>query len=195
MITARDISKSFREAGEVLAGFSMEVAAGESVGVMGRNGSGKSTLLKILAGIYQPDTGDLECEGKVIAVLELGSAFDPEMSAVDNIFLQGVLMGLSRKHMTDRVDSVLQYAELINYRKMRLKHFSSGMRSRLAFAIIREVPADVYLFDEVMAVGDEAFRVQCLKQVQEWRESGKTMVMVSHDRGLLEEVCDRIVQM
>ncbi len=193
MIAVRNISKSFHEAGKVLDAFSLEVKAGESVGIMGGNGSGKSTLLKILSGVYQPDTGEVECDGKLAAVLELGSAFDLELSAVENVILQGVLMGVPRKEMLGKVSRVLKYAGLEEFAEMKLKHFSSGMRSRLAFAIIREVPADVYLFDEVMAVGDESFRAQCLQQIQEWRDLGKTMIMVSHDRGLLEQVCDRIV--
>jgi ABC-type polysaccharide/polyol phosphate transport system ATPase subunit len=180
---------------QVLKDFSLEIQSGEWVGLMGPNGSGKSTLMKILAGIYQPDAGEIRVDGKLASVLELGTGFNPELSARDNIFLHGALLGLSQKHLQRRVSSILEYAGVSEFAETPLKHFSSGMTSRLAFAIAMEVEADVYLFDEVLAVGDEDFQKKCAQAFADLKKENKTALLVSHSREVLEQYCDRILEM
>ncbi|MDZ4216794.1 MAG: ABC transporter ATP-binding protein, partial [Candidatus Gracilibacteria bacterium] len=146
------------EVNEVLKDFSLEVKSGEIVGIMGPNGSGKSTLLKIIAGVYEPDEGTITIEGKVTAILELGVGFHPELSAWENVLMNGLLLGLSREHLRREMKEIFRFAELESFMDMPLKHYSSGMAARLAFAVAMQVDADVYLLDEVLAVGDQAFQ-------------------------------------
>ncbi len=180
---------------QVLKDFSLEVQSGEWVGLMGPNGCGKSTMMKLLAGIYQPDAGEIHVDGHLAAVLELGTGFNPELSARDNVFLHGALLGFSQKYLQSRVLHILDYAGVSEFAQTPLKHFSSGMISRLAFAIAMEIEADVYLFDEVLAVGDEAFQKKCAQAFAELKEANKTALLVSHSRESLDHYCDRIVEL
>src|SRR5690606_25555949 len=215
MISIRNISKSFLipheqkrsvkgslfsmfrkktyERIEVLKDVSLEIQRGEFVGVMGSNGSGKSTLLRILAGVYQPDTGEVKTSGKVSAILELGVGFHPELTARENVLLHGSLLGISSAYLRKHLFQIFSFAELQSFMDTPLKHFSSGMMARLAFAIAIQVDADAYLMDEVLAVGDEAFQEKCFEVFRNFKTSGKTLVFVSHSRPLLEKICDRIV--
>lgn len=182
------------ETHQVLKDFSLELKTGDWVGLMGSNGAGKSTLMKILAGVYQADEGAVQIQGSVSAVLELGAGFHPDLSARENVFLHGALLGLSAQYLEGRMKHILDYADVSEFAETPLKHFSSGMQSRLAFAVAMEVEADVYLFDEVLAVGDEAFQKKCFQEFNALKKLGKTAVMVSHSRDLLEKFCDRIVE-
>jgi len=180
---------------EVLKNFSLEVKSGEWVGIMGPNGSGKSTLLKILAGVYQPDGGNIQINGKISAILELGVGFHPELSARENVFLNGLLLGLSQSQLKSRFHQIFAFAELEQFIDTPLKHFSSGMAARLAFAVAMQVEADIYLLDEVLAVGDAAFQEKCLKVFAELKKQGKTVVFVSHSQTLVEQLCERVVNL
>ena len=193
MISVQQLWKCFPQGKELFGGLGFEISSGSCWGLLGANGSGKSTLMKLLAGIYQPDTGSISIQGKVAAVLELGVAFDEELSALQNIELQGVLMGIPRQQLMRKRRDILSFADLEDFASMSLKHFSSGMKSRLAFAILREVKADVYLFDEIMAVGDEAFREKCLQTFRQWKSEGKTLLMASHDEAFMRDFCDELL--
>jgi ABC-2 type transport system ATP-binding protein len=179
---------------QVLKNFSLEVQSGEWVGLMGANGSGKSTLMKILAGIYESDAGEIRVEGSLSSVLELGTGFNPELSARENVFLHGALLGLSQTYLKERSIALLDYAGVSEFAETPMKHFSSGMQSRLAFAVAMEVDADVYLFDEVLAVGDAEFQKKCSQAFHDLKKKGKTVLMVSHSRELLDRFCDRVVE-
>lgn len=178
---------------DVLKDFSLDVKRGEFVGIMGSNGSGKSTLLKMVAGIYQPDTGEIRLAGKTAAILELGVGFHPDLSARDNVFLNGSLLGISQQQLKKSFRDIFAFAGLEQFVEAPLKHFSSGMAARLAFAIVSHVDAEIYLLDEVLAVGDQEFQQKCLKVFEQWKEKGKTVLLVSHAEELLKRVCDRII--
>lgn len=180
---------------KVLEDFSMSVKAGEFVGIMGPNGSGKSTLLKILAGVYQPDSGEVEVQGKVSSLLELGVGFNPELSARENVFLNGLLLGLSQSQLHKHYYSIFSFAGLVQFMDTPLKHFSSGMAARLAFSVAMQVQADVYLLDEVLAVGDAEFQEKCLHVFRGLKKQGKTVLFVSHSQSLVDQFCDRVVRL
>jgi ABC-type polysaccharide/polyol phosphate transport system ATPase subunit len=170
---------------------SLEVHEGEFFGIVGRNGSGKSTLLKILASIYGIDAGRVRMAGRVAPFIELGVGFNPELVARENIALNGVLMGLSRREAAQRYDAVLDFAELEEFADLKVKNYSSGMMVRLAFAIMVQADADVMLIDEVLAVGDAAFAQKCMDVFHERRRAGKTIVLVTHDMNTVQDLCDR----
>jgi ABC-2 type transport system ATP-binding protein len=170
---------------------SFDVHRGEFFGIVGRNGSGKSTLLKILASIYRPDHGRVRTAGRVAPFIELGVGFNPEMSAKQNVTLNGVLFGLTRREAGGLIDSVLDFAELREFAELKIKNYSSGMMVRLAFAIMVQADADIMLIDEVLAVGDAAFAQKCMDIFYERRRAGKTMVLVTHDMATVQELCDR----
>ncbi|MGE3278953.1 MAG: ABC transporter ATP-binding protein [Candidatus Altimarinota bacterium] len=178
---------------EVLKDFSLSVEKGEFLGIMGPNGSGKSTLLRILAGVYEPERGQVKIEGNVSSILELGVGFHPELTARENVFLNGTLLGISQAQLQKRFEHIIRFADLEAFMDTPLKHFSSGMAARLAFAVAIQVEADVYLMDEVLAVGDAEFQKKCLQVFRDFKKEGKTLVFVSHSRQLLEAVCDRII--
>ena len=174
-----------------LRGISFEVHRGEFFGIVGRNGSGKSTLLKILASIYRADAGTIRMAGRLAPFIELGVGFNPELTARENVELNGVMMGLGRRGARRRLDSVLEFAELQNFVDLKLKNYSSGMMVRLAFAVMVEADADVMLVDEVLAVGDAAFAQKCTDVFREKRDAGKTLVLVTHDMATVQAFCDR----
>jgi ABC-2 type transport system ATP-binding protein len=174
-----------------LRNISFDVRRGEFFGILGRNGSGKSTLLKILASIYRPDAGRVRVAGRLAPFIELGVGFNPELTSRENVLLNGVLMGLSRREAARRLDSVLDFAELREFADLRLKNYSSGMMVRLAFAVMVEADADVMLIDEVLAVGDAAFAQKCMSVFSEMRERGRTIVLVTHDMPTAQRFCDR----
>jgi ABC-2 type transport system ATP-binding protein len=175
----------------VLSGVSFEVAQGEMFGVAGRNGSGKSTLLKVLAGIYPADAGTVVLRGRLAQALEPGVGFSPELSTRQNAVINGVMLGLTRSEARRRVDSILDFADLRDFSRMRLKDLSSGMRMRLALATMFESDPDVMLIDEFLAGGDRAFQEKCSEALTAFRKRGRTIVFVTHAMGVLESLCDR----
>ncbi|MDQ3823144.1 MAG: ABC transporter ATP-binding protein [Actinomycetota bacterium] len=181
------------ERNEALRDVSFSVDAGEFFGVVGPNGSGKSTLLRIMAGIYRPDGGSVRVHGRLSPFIELGVGFSPELTARDNIVVNGTLLGLTRRELDDRLDDILEFAELERFVDQKLKNYSSGMLVRLAFSVAIQAPFDVLLLDEVLAVGDEAFQQKCFATFERFREEGKTVVFVSHDLDAVARVCDRAV--
>lgn len=176
---------------QVLDGVSFSVVPGETLGIMGRNGSGKSTLLKILAGIYQPDSGSVTVRAHLTPILELGVGWNPELDAIDNILLIGSVMGMSLRELRASTDEILAFAELERFANLKLHHYSSGMASRLAYAIAFRAVREVLVLDEIFAVGDARFQSRCAERYTELKASGHTTVMVSHDPQIITRFCDR----
>ena len=179
-------SQTFR----ALSDISFAVEEGEFFGIAGRNGSGKSTLLKCLAGIYGAD-GDIWVRGRVSTFIELGIGFNPDMAAKDNVVMNGIMLGLSPREARKRYDSVIEFAELEEFKDLKLKNYSSGMHVRLAFSVAIQVDADILLIDEVLAVGDAAFQQKCFDVFHDLRDQGKTIIFVTHDMGSLQRFCHR----
>jgi ABC-type polysaccharide/polyol phosphate transport system ATPase subunit len=178
--------QTFRALNEI----SFAVAEGEFFGIAGRNGSGKSTLLKCVAGIYRAE-GDIWCRGRLSTFIELGVGFNPDMAARDNVVMNGIMMGLTPREARKRYEAVIDFAELEEFKDLKLKNYSSGMHVRLAFSVAIQVDADILLIDEVLAVGDAAFQQKCFDVFNEMRDSGKTIVFVTHDMGSLQRFCHR----
>jgi ABC-type polysaccharide/polyol phosphate transport system ATPase subunit len=176
---------------QALDGVSFEVRGGEFFGVVGRNGSGKSTLLKCLAGIYRVDRGELAVAGRVSPFIELGVGFNPDLSARDNVVINGVMLGLTPHEARRHFDEIIEFAELEEFVDLKLKNYSSGMHVRLAFAVMVQVEADILLIDEVLAVGDAAFQQKCFDSFREMREAGRTILFVTHSMSQIERFCDR----
>ena len=166
------------------------VRQGTTLGVVGRNGSGKSTLLKLIAGITKPTTGTVDVEGRVSALIELGAGFHPEISGRENVFINGVMLGLSKAEITRRFDEIVEFAELEKFIDAPVKTYSSGMYMRLGFAVAVHVDPDVLLVDEVLAVGDEGFSLKCLDKFAEFKRRGKTILLVTHGLNMVERFCD-----
>jgi ABC-type polysaccharide/polyol phosphate transport system ATPase subunit len=169
----------------------LEVRRGEFLAVVGRNGSGKSTLLRCIADIYPPDRGRVSVRGRLATFIEMGVGFNSQLTGRENALTNAVLMGLPRRTARRRLPEILAFAELESFAELELKQYSSGMRLRLAFAVAAHVDADVLLVDEVLAVGDAAFQQKCLERFAELRDAGATMVLVTHDMGQVERLCDR----
>lgn len=176
-----------------LDGVSFEVPRGCTFGVIGENGSGKSTLLKLLAGITKPTRGSLHVDGRISALIELGAGFHPEISGRENVAINGIMLGLTRRQVEERFDEIVAFAELERFIDAPVKTYSSGMYMRLGFAVAIHVDPDVLLIDEVLAVGDEAFTRKCLDKIGEFRRRGKTIVLVTHSLGLVEKMCDEVL--
>jgi ABC-type polysaccharide/polyol phosphate transport system ATPase subunit len=170
---------------------SFVVEQGEFFGIVGRNGSGKSTLLKCMAGIYGTDSGDIYMNGRMSTFIELGVGFNPDLAARDNVTLNGVMLGLSPADARSRFERVIEFAELEEFVDLKLKNYSSGMHVRLAFSVMLEVDADIMLIDEVLAVGDAAFQQKCFDQFYRLRDEGRTIVLVTHDMGVVNQYCHR----
>src|SRR5476649_1879296 len=173
-----------------LTDVSFSVPKGATYGVMGRNGSGKSTALKLVAGITKPTSGTVRVEGRISALIELGAGFHPEISGRENVFINGIMLGLTKREVTRRFDEIVEFAELQQFIDAPVKTYSSGMYMRLGFAVAIHVDPDVLLVDEVLAVGDEGFTHKCLDKFAEFRRSGKTILLVTHSLGLVERFCD-----
>jgi len=170
---------------------SFEIGQGEFFGIVGRNGSGKSTLLKCLAGIYETDTGQSTSRGRLSPFIELGVGFNPDLTARDNVIINAIMLGLTRRQAFERFDDVIAFAELEEFLDLKLKNYSSGMSVRLGFAVAVQVDADILLVDEVLAVGDAAFQQKCFEQFHRMKDEGKTIVFVTHDMSAVERFCDR----
>jgi ABC-type polysaccharide/polyol phosphate transport system ATPase subunit len=176
-----------------LNGVSFAVEQGEFFGIIGANGSGKSTLLKVIAGIYHPNRGWIQLDGILSPFIELGVGFNPELSARDNVRINGTLLGLTRRELDRRFDDIIAFAELEQFVDQKLKNYSSGMQLRLAFSIAIQVDFDVLLLDEVLAVGDQSFQEKCFATFDRFRAEEKTIVFVSHDLATMERFCDRML--
>ena len=170
---------------------SFEVNKGEALGIIGRNGSGKSTLLKMLARVLYPDSGSVSLDGKVASFLELGVGFQPELTARENVYIYGSILGISRKQVNTVYDDIFDFAELKKFENMKLKNFSSGMYLRLAFSTAIHATPDIFLIDEVFAVGDESFQKKCRDKMNQFKAEGKTIVFVSHALETVKALCQR----
>jgi ABC-type polysaccharide/polyol phosphate transport system ATPase subunit len=173
-----------------LQGVSFTVTAGKTYGIIGRNGSGKSTALKLVAGITRPTTGTVKVNGRISALIELGAGFHPEISGRENVFINGIMLGLTKREVAKRFDEIVEFAELQQFIDAPVKTYSSGMYMRLGFAVAIHVDPDVLLVDEVLAVGDEGFTHKCLDKFGEFKRRGKTILLVTHSLGLVERFCD-----
>lgn len=178
---------------KALDDINLEINQGEFIGFIGSNGSGKSTLLKIIAGIYEPNQGKVQVNGIVVPFLELGVGFNPDLSARENIFLNGTILGMSRKHLEERYYQILEFAELQKFAEVPIKNLSSGMQVRLAFSIAIQSDADIYILDEVLAVGDQAFQEKSLAEIKNLKAAGKTILYVSHNLDSIQSHCDKAV--
>jgi ABC-type polysaccharide/polyol phosphate transport system ATPase subunit len=178
---------------QALKDVSFTVPKGCTFGVVGRNGSGKSTALKLVAGITKPTIGDVQVDGRISALIELGAGFHPEISGRENVFINGIMLGLTKKEITRRFDEIVEFAELTDFIDAPVKTYSSGMYMRLGFAVAIHVDPDVLLVDEVLAVGDEGFTHKCLDKFGEFKRRGKTILLVTHSLGLVERFCDEAV--
>jgi ABC-type polysaccharide/polyol phosphate transport system ATPase subunit len=183
--------KSTIEKLDVLKGIDFEVHKGECVSVIGRNGAGKSTLLALLARVYKPSSGIIEVNGRVAPLLELGAGFHPDLSGSENVFFNGIILGLSRKEITKRLDAIIDFSEIRDHIDSPVRTYSSGMLARLGFAVAVHVDADALLVDEVLAVGDRSFEQKCYKKIEEFRSNGGTIFFVSHQLDAVRKVSDR----
>lgn len=213
-ITVKNLSKTFRLPGErrgtlrerlmkfhqrnevkarkTLDNINFEVMQGEFFGIIGRNGSGKSTLLKILAGIYRPDKGsEVTIHGRIAPMLELGVGFNPELTGRENVFLNATIMGMTRQEVSERYEKIVRFAELEQFMELQVKHYSSGMSVRLAFAVAMQVESPILLLDEVLAVGDFVFAEKCFAHFEECRKKGRTIILVTHSAESMERFADR----
>ena len=215
-ITVRNLSKTFRlpeerrgtlrerlmkfgvrnerKAKRTLDDISFEIQQGEFFGIIGRNGSGKSTLLKILAGIYKPDKGsEVTIHGRIAPMLELGVGFNAELTGRENVYLSATILGLTRAEIDARYEEIVRFAELENFMELQVKHYSSGMSMKLAFSVTAQINAPIMLLDEVLAVGDFVFQEKCFALFEQYKQEGKTIILVTHDPGAMERFADRAI--
>ena len=191
--TMLKINKAQTETQHALRNVSLQIRKGEFFGIVGRNGSGKSTLLKMIAGIYQPTKGSIKIHGKLVPFIELGVGFNAELTGKENIYLNGAMVGFSKKEIEDMYDDIVGFAELERFMDQKLKNYSSGMQVRLAFSLATRARADILLVDEVLAVGDADFQRKCLNYFRTLKRDKKTVVFVSHDMSTIREYCDRAI--
>jgi len=176
-----------------LDGISFTVQKGEILGLIGLNGSGKSTLIRIIAGIYKPDTGYIKKNGRLSPLMQLGAGFQGDLNAKDNIIMNGMLFGLPKSKIEEKVESIIQYAELEKFSNMKLKHYSSGMRSRLAFSTAMQIDSDILLIDEILAVGDKDFQKKSYETFLSLKKNNKTILHATHNLNKLSEICDKVL--
>lgn len=181
------------EVREVLKEINLQIKKGETVALIGVNGSGKSTLLKLMTKIIYPNEGEIEVNGKLTSMLELGAGFHPDFSGLENIYFNASIFGLSKKEIDSRLDQIIEFSELRDYIDNPVRTYSSGMYMRLAFSVAINVDADILLIDEILSVGDKHFQEKCYRKMQELKEQGKTIVLVTHDLASAEKLCDRSV--
>ncbi|WJH23248.1 ABC transporter ATP-binding protein [Pseudarthrobacter defluvii] len=186
-----DLSEKFH----ALKNVSLDVEAGETVALLGLNGSGKSTLLKHISGVMLPDTGTVKTRGRVAGLIEVGAGFHPDLSGRDNVFLNGAILGMTEQQIKERFDAIVEFSEIGQFIDTEVKFYSSGMYLRLAFSVAVHTDPEVFLIDEILAVGDEPFQRKCIDKIQELAHEGKTLVVVSHDLDLVSRICDRGILM
>lgn len=182
-----DLSKKFHALKDV----SLMVEAGETVALLGLNGSGKSTLLKHISGVMLPDSGSVRTRGRVAGLIEVGAGFHPDLSGRDNVYLNGAILGMTEKQIGERFDAIVAFSEIGEFIDTEVRFYSSGMYLRLAFSVAVHTDPEVFLIDEILAVGDEPFQRKCIAKIQELAQDGKTLVVVSHDLDLVSRICDR----
>ncbi len=182
-----DLVKKFH----ALRDLSIDVEHGETVALLGLNGSGKSTLLKHISGVMLPDSGTVRTGGRVAGLIEVGAGFHPDLSGRDNVYLNGAILGMTEAEIKDKFDSIVEFAEIGEFIDTEVKFYSSGMYLRLAFSVAVHTDPDVFLVDEILAVGDEPFQKKCLAKIKELAAAGKTLIVVSHDLDLVAHVCER----
>jgi len=173
----------------------LDIKKGEIIGIVGQNGSGKSTLLKLITRVLTPNEGSIEVYGKISALLELGSGFNPEFTGIQNIYFYGTILGFTKSEMDEKIDDIISFAELDEFTDQPIKTYSSGMKSRLGFAVAIHVDPDILILDEVLSVGDIHFRKKCYGKMEEFFESGKTIIYVSHNSGEINRLCNRAVML
>lgn len=178
---------------EVLRGIDLEIKRGETVALVGRNGAGKSTLLALIARVYKPTSGQIQVNGRVAPLLELGAGFHPDLSGRENVFFNGVILGLTRKQILERTDAIIDFAELHRHIDAPVRSYSSGMLARLGFAVAVHVDAELLIVDEVLAVGDYAFEAKCFTRINEFRANGGSILFVSHNLDQARMLADRCV--
>jgi lipopolysaccharide transport system ATP-binding protein len=178
---------------EVLKNISFEVYKGETLGIIGRNGVGKSTTLGLIAGVLKPSTGKIIVKGKISPLLELGGGFHPELTGKENIMLNGVLLGLTRNQVKNKMDEIVEFSGLGDFIYQPIRTYSSGMYARLGFSVVAHLDPEILLIDEVLAVGDMEFQKKCLNKMASFKKSGVTMVFVSHSKEEVERICDRVI--
>ena len=182
-----DLSEKFH----ALKNVTVEVKTGETVALLGLNGSGKSTLLKHISGVMLPDSGTVKTRGRVAGLIEVGAGFHPDLSGRDNVFLNGAILGMTEQQVKDRFDDIVEFSEIGQFIDTEVKFYSSGMYLRLAFSVAVHTDPEVFLIDEILAVGDEPFQRKCIDKIQELARDGKTLVVVSHDLDLVSRICER----
>ncbi|MBD3362747.1 ATP-binding cassette domain-containing protein [Candidatus Dojkabacteria bacterium] len=178
---------------QVFEDINFEIKKGSFVGLIGPNGSGKTTLLRLIAGVYPPSNGKIQVNGKIVPFLELGVGFKPDLNAIDNIFLNGVILGMSRSFLKTKIEEILEFGGVKDFAHQQIKHFSSGMRIRLAFSIAVQSKADIYLLDEIMAVGDAKFKEKSLNKMKSLLSQNCTVVMTSHSENQIIENCEKVI--
>jgi ABC-2 type transport system ATP-binding protein len=176
-----------------LDGVSFSVHPGESVALLGFNGSGKSTTLKLISGVLRPDRGDVRTRGRVAGLIEVGAGFHPDLSGRENIYLNAAILGMTKRETMDRFDEIVAFSEIERFIDTEVKHYSSGMFLRLAFAVAIHTEVDILLIDEILSVGDEPFQRKCLAKIRELHADGKTLVVVSHDLDMVANLCERSI--
>lgn len=187
----RNKEKREKDIQHALKNVTLDIPKGEFFGIVGRNGSGKSTLLKMIAGIYQPNKGKIAVNGKLVPFIELGVGFNPELTGRENVYLNGALLGFSKKEVSKMYPAIVEFAELEKFMDQKLKNYSSGMQVRLAFSMAVRAQADILLIDEVLAVGDADFQRKCFEYFKELKQKKKTVIFVTHDMNAVREYCDR----
>lgn len=193
IVTFGRTGRQHREDFWALRDVSVDIRAGETVGLIGHNGSGKSTLLKVMGGIIEPTSGMVETRGRIAALLELGAGFHPDLTGRENVYLNASVLGLSRKETDDRFDEIVAFSEIGEFIDTQVKFYSSGMYVRLAFAVAVHTDPDILIVDEVLAVGDEAFQLKCMNKIKSFKAQGRTIILVTHSMGQVQELCDRVV--
>jgi ABC-2 type transport system ATP-binding protein len=188
-LRGQDLSNTFRAVDDV----SFSIRQGESVGLMGLNGSGKSTLLKLINGVMRPDSGEVLTRGRIAGLIATGAGFHPQLTGRENIYLNAAVLGMSEAETNRKFDDIVEFSELGKHLDGQVGHYSSGQAARLGFAVAIHVDSDIFLVDEVLAVGDRPFKRKCMERMQEIRDSGRTLVYVSHAGGSVRKMCDRVI--
>ena len=177
----------------ILRGISFDIEKGDILGIVGKNGSGKSTLLKLITKIIYPDSGSIKINGKVSSLIELGAGFHPDMTGRENIYINASIYGLTKKEIDSKLDTIIKFSELEEFIDSPIRTYSSGMYMRLAFSVAINVEAEILLIDEILSVGDANFRAKCFRKMQELKDSGITIVIVSHDLHTMEKLCNKVI--